>query len=111
LERLTLADSFAESNRTVNIVIGIDYYHTIIQGEILKGSEGPVAVKSKLGWLLSGLVNNVSSEITLNTNVIPNLVLDILPSRSKVENKDRQLIESLNKCWRHESMVSSETKL
>jgi len=82
----------------------------IVQEEVLKDGKSPVAVKSKLGWLLSGLVNNVSTEITLTTNVISNLVLGSLPSRSEVEYEDRELIESLNKLWRHESSVLNENE-
>ena len=103
LQGLNLADIFTEGNRTVDLVLGIDYYHTIVQGEVCKGGEGPIAVKSKLGWLLSGPVNSVKNDVNFTTNVISSLVLDVLPSRNKVENEDRELIESLNTFWKHES--------
>ena len=60
-------------------------------------------MKSRLGWLLSGPVNNVENYGNLNTSVIPSLVLDVLPSRSEVENEDRELMEFLNKFWKHKS--------
>ena len=41
-----------------------------MQGEVRKGGEGPVAVKSKLGWLLSGPVNIVENDVNFTTNVI-----------------------------------------
>ena len=40
----------------IDIIIGNDYYGLLVTGEIIKG-DGPMAMKSKFGWLLSGPVN------------------------------------------------------
>ena len=74
LQGLNLADRFTEGNRTVDLVLGIDYYHVIVQGEVRKGGKGPITVKSKLGWLLSGPVNIVENDVNFTTNVISSLV-------------------------------------
>ena len=103
MQGLKLADSFTESNKAIDLALGIDYCHMIVQGKVCNGSEGPVAVKSKLGWLLSGHVNNIEHDFTLTNNDISNLVQDFLPSRSEVENGNIELIESLNNFWKHES--------
>ncbi len=71
--------------------------------KVRKGSEGPVAVSSKLGWLLSGPVKYDNNNITMCSNVITNLVLDILPSRDEPESKNREIIDSLISFWKHES--------
>ena len=43
-------------NEQVDILIGTDNYYRIIEGEIKKGnqSDEPIAVNSKLGWMLCG---------------------------------------------------------
>lgn len=57
LRGLKLANSYPSSEQRIGIVLGLDYYHDIVQGDIRKGSNGPTAVSSKLGWLLSGPVS------------------------------------------------------
>ena len=39
----------------ISLLIGVDYYWQIVQDEVIRG-DGPIAVKSKLGYLLSGPV-------------------------------------------------------
>ena len=67
-------------NRTVDLLLGIDYYHVIVQGEVRKGGKGPIAVKSKLGWLLSGPVSIVENDVNFTTNVIASLVFTYISS-------------------------------
>ena len=38
----------------IDVLIGSDCYRTIIAGQTIMGDQGPVAIDSKLGWLLSG---------------------------------------------------------
>ena len=46
----------------IDILVGADYYWGIVDGEIKRcGSDGLVAVNSKLGWLLSGPYNGYDS--------------------------------------------------
>ena len=42
----------------MDILIGSDYYWEFITGEILRGNSGPVAINTKLGWVLSGLITS-----------------------------------------------------
>ncbi|XP_065654791.1 uncharacterized protein LOC136081405 [Hydra vulgaris] len=61
LKDLRLADShFAEGNVRVDILIGADFYWSIVDNEIIRGIEGPVAIKSKVGFLLSGNIFGIS---------------------------------------------------
>ena len=60
LEGLDLADDYNESSGTIDILIGSDYYWNIIEGETKRGTSGPIAVDSKLGWVLSGPVDGVT---------------------------------------------------
>jgi hypothetical protein len=55
LDGLELADEFEhDRNEAIDVLIGSDYYWQIVIAEMQKGESGPVAVSSKLGWLLSG---------------------------------------------------------
>ena len=52
---LELAD-FSSSGSTlpVDILIGSDYYWELVTGRVSRGSSGPTAIHTKLGWVLSG---------------------------------------------------------
>jgi len=39
---------------TVDILVGLDFYHQFISGKIITGEVGPVALESVLGWVISG---------------------------------------------------------
>jgi hypothetical protein len=53
---LHLADSSLKdsSHNQIDILIGSDYYYNVVMGGIQRGENGPVAVKSKFGWILAG---------------------------------------------------------
>ena len=42
------------SSLEVDILIGSDHYWSIVTGDVCRGSSGPTAVHTKLGWVLSG---------------------------------------------------------
>lgn len=55
LDSLEFADEFDEhGDESIGILIGSIYYWNVVNGERIHGESGPTAVKSKLGWLLSG---------------------------------------------------------
>ena len=50
-------------DRNVDILIGADFYWRFVTGHILQGKKsGPVAMETKLGWVLSGPMDMVSSD-------------------------------------------------
>ena len=55
LSHLKFADN-NEGNASleVDLLIGSDAYWSIVTGEVLKGTGGPAAIKTRLGWVLSG---------------------------------------------------------
>ena len=54
LQGLQLAHPFASDREfTISLLVGADYYWDIVRGKVVHGN-GPTAVKSKLGYLLSG---------------------------------------------------------
>ena len=108
LNGLALADSVDVSNKRIDILIGADHYYDIVIGEVIKGSAGLVAISSKRGWLLSGPVsfsNDRAFKVCSSNNVIKsNLVLDVIPSREEIVDESREIVESLDRFWKHESM-------
>jgi len=61
----------------IDVLIGSDHYWKFVTGEIRQGEQGPVAIRSKLGWLLSGSVDSshgvglTHTNLTLTKECIP----------------------------------------
>ena len=65
LEGLELADDQSDPRGSIDLLIGSDHYWDIVIGHTRRGINGPTAVSSSLGWLLSGPVNgSVGREVT-----------------------------------------------
>lgn len=57
----------------ISLLIGADNYWDVVENEIIRG-DGPTAVKSKIGFLMS-------ESVTKRTPNTPNHVLNVLKSR------------------------------
>eukprot|EP00794_Sanderia_malayensis_P006304 gene6304-biopygen5218 len=102
LAGLKLADSYNRKDKDINLLIGANYYFDFVTGEAIKGSTGPTAMSSKLGWLLSGPVS-YENERSFCFNVSSHVVLDVIPSSSEVVDENQEIVESLNKFWNQEA--------
>ena len=101
LRGITLASKTTkyEGTHEISLLIGADLYMQFVEDEIRHTSWGAGAVKTKLGWLLSG---PMSEKPTSNTNVYV--------TTSKVL-KSLQLDESvLDRGWINEQSLSSTDK-
>ncbi len=58
-----------EHNFEANLLIGADYYWSVVEDEIIKGS-GPTAAKSKIGYLLSGPMPFANQTTAVNTAIL-----------------------------------------
>ena len=69
-----------EGSHEIDLLIGSDLYWQFVEAETLKTSWGAGAVKTKLGWLLSGPMSDkpsCSTNVHLTTsNVIKSFQLD-----------------------------------
>ena len=55
LKDLVLADSPTEwRSEDIDILIGMDYYQDIVNGQVAAGDDGPVAWETLFGWVLGG---------------------------------------------------------
>ena len=104
LKCLSLANGVGTANSRVDVLIGADYYYDIVIGDVIRGSGRPVAISSKLGWLLPGPVFSYSHDASTCNNINSNLVLDILPSREEVLDPTKEIVSSVDRFWKHEAM-------
>ena len=74
LRFLEFADNVdGENNDTIDILIGSDYYWNFVTGNVIKGKNGPVAVESTLGWIISGVSEELKGQKKdhkINTNLL-----------------------------------------
>ncbi|KFM77345.1 hypothetical protein X975_06234, partial [Stegodyphus mimosarum] len=86
LQNLQLADCCRQSDK-IDVLIGIDFYYSIITGKIKRISRDVVATESLFGWCLQGKVNNEFNELlTMKVIVNENLISDQLQQFWKLEN-------------------------
>ena len=98
LAGLELADKSNDAQLLrVDILIGSDHYWDLITGGLRRGTEGPTAVQTTLGWILSGPVSS-----TDHTDVSHQLLTGSLLNDSK-ELESRALEETMRSFWELES--------
>ena len=89
LSGLDLADRYSESEiLEIDLLIGSDVYWDVVAGEIVRGARGPVAINTRLGWVLSGPVQmsdvtsvNFTSSHTLRIDGSTDVLAIILGAR------------------------------
>jgi len=60
LSSLDLADySDGETSLEVDMLVGSDFYWDLVTGGVSRGIQGPVAIHTKLSWVLSGPVSAI----------------------------------------------------
>ena len=66
LKNLNFADKSGDGNKTVEILIELDYYYQFLTGKFIEGKiYEPVALESCFGWILSGQCKNYTA-VNLN---------------------------------------------
>ena len=71
LSHLTLADpSDGSSHLNIDILIGSDQYWELVTGETFRGDSGPVAIRTKLGWVLSGPITSSEPDDASSTCLV-----------------------------------------
>lgn len=104
LDGLELADEPNSSGSSIELLIGSEYYWNFVTGETKRGKEGPIAVNSKLGWLLSGPVNETVDRSYITHS---NLIIDGQSSLFQ-PSQDDVLADTLKSFWETESIGISE---
>jgi len=104
LDGLELADEPCTSARSIDLLIGSDYYWNFVTGETKRGVKGPITINSKFGWLLSGPINGALDQgyVTYSNLIIkgqyplfqPN-ANDVLANSLKDSGKQSQLVSAI----------------
>lgn len=103
-ENSELADELEYTGlKEPQILIGSDQYWKLLTGETVRSENGPVAVHTRLGWVISGPVDIRAKEP--NT---ASLVTHILKVDSELEK--RRLEKQLGKFWELESLGINDTE-
>ena len=108
LRGLELADFSSEdelnADKSVQILIGADFYWRLVDGEIYREDSSPlVAMKTRLGWVLSGPTEMVSDDLSPNSHVL-NIQVMSLGEHESISNE-------LKKFWENESIGIKEQKI
>ena len=98
LVNLEFADCFEDKGSvTVDVLIGLDLYYSFLTGGIRRGKEGPVAICSIFGWILSGALDvNGNNETFVQLNSTHCLKVNT----GVMDESDYNLNEVLNRFWK-----------
>ena len=101
LDDLELADGDShDSKKSIDVLVGSDYYWSIVTGDTVVGDSGPVVLGSKLGWLLSGPLNDYGSTMVAQANLV--VTSDVINPTPRDE--DDALTSMLHHFWDTESL-------
>ena len=111
---LDLADSGNCSEIcSIDILIGVDFYHSFLTGKFMKANEGPVASESILGWVLSGCIKSNSENCSalqhcFKTHVMRCVVEERESLSQEQKESDKSLQDDLSKFWNVEDVPPSD---
>ena len=106
LTNLDLADySCSTDMLEVDILIGSDHYWKLVTGEVVRSGDGPMAIQTKLGWVLSGPVQELLYEST-SCNLVTTHALKVDTYRS--DDSEQKLENRLKMFWDLESFGIKE---
>ena len=78
----------------IDMLISSDYYWDLITGETIRREGGPVAIHTKLGWVLSGPVDSQEETTELACLITTHsLRVDCLPESEKLDAQLRSFWE------------------
>ena len=91
VKNLKLADLSNTDNKSINILIGLDYYYLFVTGDIIRGEpKEPLALNSIFGWILCG---TFVETIQTNFNVTHLFRVDTLRNKTGGITKERNPFE------------------
>ena len=103
---LELADlSDVNASDSIDILIGANFYHEFVLGETIRGASDPVAVNSRLGWLVSGPSGSVIDN-DVDTYVVSNLVIEKFRDLVDVPSESSELTAVFKQVFEVESQES-----
>lgn len=90
-----IADSnLNNENISIDIHIRVDYYQSIINNQVIESKERPIALDTKVDWILSGPVNNPT--FCANNSAFLSHVMEV---QYEFMGRNNVLKKDLNKVW------------
>ena len=89
-----MADSAdASDTLKVDVLIGSDCYWNLVTGRVIRGRSGPIAIHTKVGWVLSGPTNHQEVAVNLTLTSTHALKIDTCPLEPNLEDRLKQFWE------------------
>ena len=90
---LDLADHcYDNQNLDIDVLIGCDQYWKLVTGQVIHRGYGPVAVNTRLGWVLSGPVNEgVCPDSAINFITTHSMLVDVYVPEDSSQDLDGRL--------------------
>ena len=108
LQNLPLADSATgDGDLDVDIMIGADYYWSFVQNHVVRGESNysPVAIRTRLGYVLSGPINLPSGyETSSYLNISHSMKTECSVLKEDFLSQDGTIRRELNKFWDYETL-------
>ena len=103
LKGLNLADHCTSDNDVVvDILVGSDHYWNFVSGSVMRGKDGPTAIHTKRGWVLSGPINGATQDERQQNNLVTTHALKSAVKPIDVTNES--LDGNLRSFWELESL-------
>ena len=107
---LKLSDSTeGNSNLEIQVLIGGDQYWNFVTGKIIRKFEGPVAMETSLGWVLSGPLN-IPFETSNTTLMSSSCVMKLECRAPEPVDCEKTIINTFNDFWETENLGLSGTE-
>ena len=104
---LQLADPPGKSTEVIDLLVWFDHYWNIVEEETIRTDNGPTAVRSKLGWLLSGPLTSLHScVLTFSHLAVCQGFNELEPSTNELSG----LNNILKSFWELESLGINDTQ-
>ena len=94
LSELELADTGGEAD--IDVLVGSDLYWSLVTGRIVRGENGPTAIETVFGWVLSGPVDSAPEAFVLTSTHTLRVESSSLLTNHKI---DTPLDSQLQKFW------------
>ena len=110
IRNLTLADENPLKSSDIDILIGSDYYWHFMKNRIIRGNvDEPVALETKLDYVLIGKLN-IGSDGGHQINLNESLVTNVLRVQQELIEPKEQLNKIVQKFWNLESVGVSKNE-
>ena len=107
---LKLSDSTdGNANLDIQVLIGGDQYWNFVTGKTIRSFEGPVAMETFLGWVLSGPVNIATQAMSTNL-ICSSSVMKLGCRLPEPVNGEKTILTKINEFWETENLGLSGTE-